>query len=259
MFDIFSKTSSYAAIFIIELESAISSLIDNIKSTIPSSSPKKFTASGDANLFDEIPSAVHLTADEIHPSIQKRDFDNVDVIGQFNNSFIIAKYTPTCNSQGYLLVLDQHAIDERINYEKITSRTYNDSVQTLINNSIAKIDPFLSHKIYENLDFLKQYGYRFQEDDDGKLILKTVPTVCGEPLSLSGMFAVQTHSNLDLSEICGYADDQVKLRTSMDQLIANKACKLSVKICEPLKIEKMTSLVRALVDLKNPWVLILLF
>lgn len=49
----------------------------------------------------------------------KKDFMNLEVIGQFNKGFIIA----VLRDKGDLFIVDQHASDEKFNFELLSSTT----------------------------------------------------------------------------------------------------------------------------------------
>ena len=49
----------------------------------------------------------------------KEDFQNLEVIGQFNNGFILA----ILRQKGDLFILDQHASDEKFNFEMLSKTT----------------------------------------------------------------------------------------------------------------------------------------
>lgn len=61
----------------------------------------------------ELPSLVNEPLQEI----RKLDFENMRVIGQFNLGFIITELSSTDSSTSHLLIVDQHAADEKFNYE----------------------------------------------------------------------------------------------------------------------------------------------
>ena len=54
---------------------------------------------------------------ELRRGVSKSDFASMEVIGQFNLGFIIAKL---CND---LFIVDQHASDEKYNYERLQRDT----------------------------------------------------------------------------------------------------------------------------------------
>ena len=59
---------------------------------------------------------------------KKEDFQKLEVIGQFNKGFIMA----IMKEQGNMFIVDQHASDEKYNFETL-SRTTKISPQDLVN------------------------------------------------------------------------------------------------------------------------------
>ena len=53
-----------------------------------------------------------MNKDGVDPIFQKKSFKELEIIGQFNKGFIIAQ------NDRNILVIDQHAADEKRNYEK---------------------------------------------------------------------------------------------------------------------------------------------
>lgn len=51
--------------------------------------------------------------EELYRKLNKADFEKMNLIGQFNSGFIIAE------SDGDIFIIDQHAADERYNFEKV--------------------------------------------------------------------------------------------------------------------------------------------
>lgn len=49
----------------------------------------------------------------------KKDFMSLDIIGQFNKGFILAMI----RSKGDLFIIDQHASDEKFNFEMLSKTT----------------------------------------------------------------------------------------------------------------------------------------
>lgn len=71
-------------------------------------------------------------ARELNRVIQKSDFEHMDIVGQFNLGFIITRLPRSPNntarevagrSQEDLFIIDQHASDEKFNYETLQSST----------------------------------------------------------------------------------------------------------------------------------------
>jgi DNA mismatch repair protein PMS2 len=56
-------------------------------------------------------------------NVQKADFEHMEIIGQFNLGFIIVRRIDEKNSTDDLFIVDQHASDEKFNFEKLQRET----------------------------------------------------------------------------------------------------------------------------------------
>jgi DNA mismatch repair protein PMS2 len=82
------------------------------------------------SLVDILPSCSEPDGLELDPAsaeaflertVQKKDFLSMEVVGQYNFGFIIAR--KTSDSTDDLFVVDQHASDEKINFEDLQNNT----------------------------------------------------------------------------------------------------------------------------------------
>jgi DNA mismatch repair ATPase MutL len=58
--------------------------------------------------------------------LSKADFNSMDVVGQFNRGFIVARLCKADNAEGAtddLFIVDQHAADEKYNFETLQATT----------------------------------------------------------------------------------------------------------------------------------------
>lgn len=62
-----------------------------------------------------------LSEDYLDQMLTKADFQKLNVIGQFNKGFIIC--TLRNEQRGEVFILDQHACDEKFNFEKLSRTT----------------------------------------------------------------------------------------------------------------------------------------
>lgn len=93
-------------------------------------------------------------------SLFKEEFLHLEIIGQFNLGFILAR----CRNQN-LWILDQHACDERYNFEKLCEKTVIHE-QQLIAPLPLELSPSEENCIQENMSVFKMNGFRFKFDAD---------------------------------------------------------------------------------------------
>ncbi|GKY92121.1 hypothetical protein MPSEU_000183500 [Mayamaea pseudoterrestris] len=128
-------------------------------------------------------------------SLSKEDFSSMRVIGQFNLGFLLA-VSQDCN----LWILDQHACDEKFNFEKLMAETII-TEQRLISPMPLELMPAEESCIMDNMEIFEKNGFRFKVDWDKqprhRLSLTALPH-SGAP---DGRKAVQFGKE-DVSALC---------------------------------------------------------
>ena len=102
---------------------------------------------GNAEANEEVESVVNLSKEEIL---------HMDIIGQFNLGFILAR----CRNHN-LWMLDQHACDEKYNFEKLCKETVILS-QKLLTPLQLELSPSEEHCILEHKELFERNGFTFE-------------------------------------------------------------------------------------------------
>lgn len=178
---------------------------------------------------------------QLSRSLTKEDFNSMKVIGQFNNGFII------CRLRGHLFIVDQHASDEKYNFERLQN-TAKLTKQPLFIPTALGFGSVQELVIRDNLPIFQANGFDFdfREKDE---CLKTFLTARPELLS-------QQLTNSDLEEILSVVSDypnQMYRPVRIRNIFASKACRKSVMIGKPLNHREMTRIIRHLSKLEQPW------
>jgi DNA mismatch repair protein PMS2 len=92
-------------------------------------------------------------------TLSKGDFQTMQVIGQFNMGFILAK-----TAEGNLWILDQHSCDEKYNFEKLVRETVIHE-QKLIAPLPLDLSSTEENIVMENLEMFESNGFRFAYDE----------------------------------------------------------------------------------------------
>ena len=92
--------------------------------------------------------------------LKKEDIVHMSIIGQFNLGFILAR----CHNQN-LWILDQHACDEKYNFERLCKETVIHE-QKLIAPLPLELSPSEEHCVLEHCDIFEQNGFRFSYDPE---------------------------------------------------------------------------------------------
>ena len=136
------------------------------------------------------------TPNDLNHSLTKEELQHMKVIGQFNLGFIVAM-TPDQK----LWILDQHACDERYQFEKLQKQTTKLFEQPLIAPLPMELSFMEETCIVDNIKVLEQNGFRLQYDETKpsrhRFSLLAVPH-SGAP---DGRNAVQ-YGKQDVQDIC---------------------------------------------------------
>ena len=113
---------------------------------------------------------------EQHTLWQKRFFSDLHIVGQIHNTYII------CESDEGFILIDQHAAHERIMYEKLKTRSENQSIpkQTLLMPEILELGFKETHILNDLLSELAQVGWEIEPFGPDTFAIKAVPSVLAE-------------------------------------------------------------------------------
>lgn len=166
---------------------------------------------------------------------------NLYVIGQILGTYIVCQ-----NEQG-LYLIDQHAAQERVNYEKVQEQFKQKSIAITdilipINIELTSSD-FL--KIKENMDVLTDLGFQVEEFGINTFTIKSHPSWLKE-----GHEEEVIHSIFEELIRQGSHFDRIRFNNN---IIATIACKMSVRANTRLSREAMEEIVNELEQCKNPY------
>ncbi|KAJ2396156.1 ATP-binding mismatch repair protein [Coemansia sp. RSA 2559] len=181
-------------------------------------------------------------SDALSRLIHKHDFSRMHVVGQFNRGFIIARLDHD------LYIIDQHASDEKYNFEELQQRAVIAS-QPLIRPARLELSIVDEGVAMAHKDTLMRNGFHIRIDEDGEP---------GRRVSLlSQPFIDQTlFDQSDLLELVGKlcADPESMPRCERARkMFASRACRKSTMIGDSLSAAQMLAIVRHLSALDHPW------
>ena len=161
------------------------------------------------------------------------------VLGQLNKTYIIAE-----NPAGVLLI-DQHAAEERVNYEILMEEYKNKGikVQQLVKPKIVELAPAESNVIKANLELLKKAGFEFEEYGSNSFIVRTIPAIFGRFYDelITGLIR-------ELDSI-----STKKIESIKEERIIRFACRKSIKAGKELTLREMENLMRRLDETRQPF------
>ncbi|KAJ6659700.1 hypothetical protein lerEdw1_018413 [Lerista edwardsae] len=172
----------------------------------------------------------------------KEMFPKMDVIGQFNLGFIIAKL----NSD--LFIIDQHASDEKYNFEILQLHTVLQG-QKLISPQNLNLTAVNESVLMENLEIFRKNGFEFVIEEDAPATQRV--KLVSLPTSKNWTFGRQ-----DIEELIFMLSDSpgVMCRPSrVRQMFASRACRKSVMIGTALNAHEMKKLITHMGEIEHPW------
>ncbi|KAI1142223.1 DNA mismatch repair protein MutL [Hypoxylon sp. FL0543] len=196
-------------------------------------------------------------------TISKSDFGKMRIIGQFNLGFILAVRPagtdPNSSEEkgdrdDELFIIDQHATDEKYNFERLQANTVVQS-QRLVQPKTLELTALEEEVIRENFEALEANGFIVSMDESGDSPVGSRCQLLSLPLSRETTFSLT-----DLEELVSMLTDHQSASASaiprpskVRKMFAMRACRSSVMIGKSLTTKQMEKLVRHMGELDKPW------
>ena len=174
-------------------------------------------------------------------------FDNISVNANFPNLYPIGQVLQTyivCNSDDGFYLIDQHAAAERVNFEK-TERLFEIEKSCVI--PLFSIVITLTHKELLNLDdahinALKEIGIFVESFGKKEIKVTEIPS-----------FLIYDENSIieNIVHLC-FNDEKVSVNSLLHLIIADIACKKSIKANHFMSMAEIQGLLRDLSKCKNP-------
>lgn len=166
--------------------------------------------------------------------IEKSDFKKMNIIGQFNQGFILCSLEK--NGKLFLIVVDQHAADEIYNFERL-KKSFILKKQNLIKPISLNVSEIDQMTIDDNLEIFLKNGFEIK---NGQLL--TIPVYHNVFFNEKDV-----HSLLDNIVKGEYFTDKFRV------IMASKACRTSIMIGCTLGNKDMRVILDNLSHLDCPW------
>lgn len=183
-----------------------------------------------------------VAEEELKKQLSKEMFSQMDIIGQFNLGFVIAKLGSD------LFIIDQHATDEKYNFEMLQNTTVLQN-QKLVRPMNLELTPLNESVLIDNLDVFQKNGFDFNIDDSETTCRKVKLT--SVPASKNWIFGKD-----DVDELIFMLSDSpgTFCRPSrVQKMFASRACRSSVMIGTSLTVSEMKKLVQHMGTIEQPW------
>ncbi|KAJ1816436.1 ATP-binding mismatch repair protein [Coemansia sp. RSA 2599] len=174
--------------------------------------------------------------------IHKSDFAKMQIIGQFNRGFIISRLDQD------LYIIDQHASDEKYNFEQLQQRAVISS-QPLIRPAQLEMSIVDESVAIERKETLMRNGFHIQVDESqapGKRV-----NLLSQPFIDQTLFNQSDLMEL-VGKLCVNPESAPRCERAR-KMFASRACRKSTMIGDALSMTQMKAIVRHLSDLDHPW------
>ncbi|KAK4962389.1 ATP-binding mismatch repair protein [Elasticomyces elasticus] len=190
-------------------------------------------------------------------TVSKADFEHMTIVGQFNLGFILAIRSGSDEQdQDELFIIDQHAADEKYNYERLR-RTTTLQNQRLVRPKTLELTAVEQEIVLDNAEALKANGFEIEttsdltEDDESSSRTFRLLTL---PISGEKTFEM---SDLDellhlLSEAPAGGQD-IPRPKKVQRMLAMRACRSSIMVGKTLAVKQMQKVVRHMGEMEKPW------
>ncbi len=208
----------------------------------PSRSGEPSTASDDASRISG-PTEQRTLSGEALDSPEFDRLPQMRVMGQFDDTYLVGE------TDDGLVLIDQHAADERIHYERLRAAFANETTSqmlaepTTIELTAGEAAAFDAHE-----DALARLGFRGSQVDDRRVAVRAVPSVFDETLDPDLLCDA-------LSSFVAAADDpgDGPVDIVADDLLADMACHPALTGNTSLTEGSIEALLSALDDCENPY------
>jgi len=173
---------------------------------------------------------------EFKPKAQRSTFK---ILGQIMKTYVLAE------GKDGLLIVDQHAAQERVLYEKYMEQFKNKSVagQELIEPVVIELTPTEHMIVKKNLDYITYSGFAVEDFGGKSIILRSVPELFGRLQGRDVLMSI-------IDELVS-GKNRILDKTKEERII-RKACRASIKANEVLESEQMISVLDELFLAKDP-------
>lgn len=193
---------------------------------------KKASAEGRPSL------ALERLAEPVSDRLSKTDFMAMQVLGQFNCGFILARLDRPDTNTSNMYIIDQHAADERFRLETL-ERLEKINIQQLV--IPVKFTASMEDSIFiaNNLEVIEKLGFKVKPgstDSVDSFELFAVPQIASVTLEVKDLLDVihQLRENPTLS-----GNHALACSDRVNAALASKACRSAIMIGAPLSDAQM--------------------
>ncbi|EXJ63897.1 DNA mismatch repair protein PMS2 [Cladophialophora yegresii CBS 114405] len=208
----------------------------------------------EAGLAQDIEARLSLT-------VSKPDFARMRIVGQFNLGFILAVRPARSNvgendqsMQDELFIIDQHASDEKYNFERLQAETVVGN-QRLVRPVRLDLTAVEEEIVFENNSALEKNGFLVEIDTSGESMVGQRCSLVSLPLSKEVVFGIRDLEELIqlLAESTSFGEAGVPRPSKVRKMFAMRACRSSIMIGKTLSTKQMQKVVAQMGTIDKPW------
>ncbi|GAB00070.1 uncharacterized protein L969DRAFT_80078 [Mixia osmundae IAM 14324] len=180
-------------------------------------------------------------------TVAQEDFSRMQILGQFNLGFIIVRRSE--RSQDDIFIIDQHASDEKYNFERLQAHTKMQSQRLLAPRLLhwTASDELLA---IEHEEILRANGFEIAVEREARVGQRV--KLIAQPMSQKTTFGVPELEEL-LFLLRENGGRTMVRPTKTRKMFAMRACRSSVMIGTALSKQQMTSIIRHMGTMQEPW------
>lgn len=158
-------------------------------------------------------------------------FSSLKIVGQIGELYIV------CESGEGMILIDQHAAHERLNYEKLKraqSENGRQERQKLLLPITLELSPYEARIMKEHLEELENLGIEIEEFGKDSFVIRSIASML-ETTDIKGLIK-------DILGEIASMDKEKTLTERLDNIIATIACHSSIRASERLNHQKIIAL-----------------
>jgi DNA mismatch repair protein MutL len=165
---------------------------------------------------------------------EKGFFSTLQVIGQLGELYII------CGSARGMILIDQHAAHERINYEKLIDAYINREIQTqeLLFPLLVELSPDEVELLAQHRKEIESLGLKLDEFGNGSFLIRSIPAILKD-------VNIERLLKDIIGEISSLGKEK-ELSEQIEHVISTMACHASIRAGMELNTEKMKAILSEL-------------
>ncbi|MFC4406465.1 DNA mismatch repair endonuclease MutL [Haloarchaeobius iranensis] len=199
-------------------------------------------AGGDDRKFGGERTQATLTGDDATETTDYDALPRLEVLGQYRDTYFVA------SSPDGLVLVDQHAADERVNYERLRARFEEGATaQALAEPVELELTAGEAAAFPDYREALSALGFRAERTGDRTVAVTAVPAVFRKTLDPADLRDVLA------GFVAEGADGEGTVDELADEFVADLACYPSITGNTSLTEGSVVDLLAALDDCENPW------